>query len=196
MMTDWKRAQEWERNWWGNCANTYGEEEKQLLYAEKMGLNRFKFHDGKSPYNFDLSGISVLDFGGGPCSLLLKCRNVRGAVIDPLDFPEWVRMRYQLAEIEFFCETAEGFNGEGFDEAWLYNVLQHVIEPEQVIRNAKKAAKLLRVFEWIDTPTNEGHPHALSERWLNTILDGEGKVEQLAECSCYGRAYYGIFIAQ
>jgi len=69
----WQQAQEWEFGWWGNCVNTYGEETKQLLYAARMGLTAF--HDGKSPFNFDLGGASVLDIGGGPSSLLLKCTN-------------------------------------------------------------------------------------------------------------------------
>ena len=99
MSEAWRRAQAWERDWWGDCLNTYSEEEKQLVYANRMGL--VAFHDGKSPYNFDLGGMSVLDIGGGPCSLLLKCVNFRGKVIDPLCFPDWVLARYELAGIEF-----------------------------------------------------------------------------------------------
>ena len=61
----WKDDQEWEKNWWGNCTNTYGEEQKQLLYASRMGLSTF--HDGRSPYNLSVSG-KVLDIGvEGPC---------------------------------------------------------------------------------------------------------------------------------
>ena len=78
----WQEAQRWELGWWGDCTNTYGEEEKQLLYASRMGLK--SFHNGKSPYNFDLDGMSILDIGGGPVSLLLKCINFRKAkVVDP-----------------------------------------------------------------------------------------------------------------
>ena len=29
MITEWKKAAEWEREWWGNCVNTLGEEMKQ-----------------------------------------------------------------------------------------------------------------------------------------------------------------------
>ena len=90
-------ANEWEKQWWGTCQNTYGEEEKQVVCATKMGL-RF-FHDGKGPYNIDMHGSSVLDIGGGPCSLLLKCVNVKGKVADPLllGFPHWILERYEEA---------------------------------------------------------------------------------------------------
>lgn len=192
---DWNKAQEWERDWWNTCANTYGEETKQLLYANRMGLRAF--HDGKSPYNFNLDGASVLDIGGGPCSLLLKCVNFTGAVLDPLLFPDWVMRRYHDAGISVFLERGEHMNWLPefhFDECWLYNVLQHTEDPALVLKNARQAGKLIRIFEWIGTTTNEGHPHTLTEAWLNEQLKGEGKVEQLTgQNECFGRCFYGVF---
>jgi hypothetical protein len=192
---NWPQAQSWEQSWWGNCCNTLGEETKQLLYAKCMGLETF--HDGKSPYNFDLGGISVLDIGGGPVSLLLKCVDVKGKVIDPLVLPDWVIARYKLARIEHERTTGELLAENGWSECWIYNVLQHVANPELVIRNAQKAAALIRLFEWIDTPTNVGHPHSLSEKQLNEWLGGEGKVETFTgQYTCSGKAYYGIFVGE
>src|SRR4030042_2483273 len=118
----WQEATEWERNWWGNCANTLGEEMKQLLYAEKMGLKMF--HDGKSPFNIDMKGASVIDIGGGPCSLLLKCHNVRGTVVDPCNYPKWVYLRYDKARIQVVINKAEEYHGGAVDEIWIYNCLQ------------------------------------------------------------------------
>jgi len=188
----WDNAQSWESGWWADCLNTYGEETKQLLYANRMGLQAF--HDGKSPYNFDLRGATVLDVGGGPTSLLLKCVNRgRCRVIDPLIVPDWVKARYGLAGIEFDQRPAEEMSDTGYAEAWIYNVLQHTRDPESVVRRAQQAAKIVRLFEWIDTPTNEGHPHALSEVLLNEWLGGEGKVEVLNGQNCRGKCYYGIF---
>jgi hypothetical protein len=188
----WKQAQEWEQDWWDNCTNTFGEEMKQMLYADKMGLKTF--HDGKSPFNIDMKGKRVLDIGGGPTSLLLKCMNVSGVVVDPLPMLEWVEMRYEAANICLMSIAAEDLLLTGFNECWMYNVLQHTENPELAIENARRAARLIRIFEWIDTPTNEGHPHSLSVAALNKWLGGEGKVEQLTgQNTCMGRAYYGIF---
>lgn len=193
MTPNWIDAQEWERQWWGSCQNTYGEEEKQLLYANRMGLR--PYHDGRSPYNFDLKGRSVLDIGGGPVSLLLKCTNYAAAfVADPCAYPEWVDMRYELAGIEYGRIAGEDVRATGYDEVWLYNVLQHTQDPEKIIRNAQRAGRVIRIFEWIETRINEGHPHSFTEAQFNDWLRGEGKVETLnGQANCWGKCYYGIF---
>lgn len=194
-MSDFEKAQNWEREWWGDCLNTYGEEEKQIVYAQRMGLEFF--HDGKAPYNIDLGGRSVVDIGGGPCSLLLKCINGgQSAVIDPQAIPIWANGRYLASErIIYYRRPFEEitFSDIFWDEAWMYNVLQHVQDPQLVIQNARRVSDLIRVFEWIDTPMNVGHIHTLNEDTLNEWLDGEGKVEEINTPTCRGRAYYGIF---
>lgn len=192
-MSQWNKAQEFERDWWSNCQNTFGEEAKQLLYAQRMGLTTF--HDGKSPYNFDMEGKSVLDVGGGPCSLLLKCHNVNGVVIDPCDYPKWIKERYKLAGIEYEKIKGENLNTkEKFDLVFIYNVLQHVDKPDIIIKKAKRVCKEIRLFEWINTGISEGHPHELTEKQLNKWLGGKGKVEEIkGSNTCWGTAYYGIF---
>lgn len=201
MTTPWQKAQQWEKEWHGTCQNSYGEETKQLLYADRMGLKTF--HDGKSPFNFDLKGKSVLDIGGGPVSLLLKCENGRHLVVsDPLPVPNWVKERYAAAGIIFYeikgedlLKEREEFNSKLiFDEVWVYNVLQHCDNPQKVIENAKKAGKIIRIFEWIQTEVNEGHLHCLTEEKLNEWLDGVGKTEVLNLPTLKGKCYYGIFI--
>lgn len=183
---------DWERDWWGTCQNTYGEEFKQLLYAEKM---RLAFHhNGKSPFNIDMQGKSVLDIGGGPCSLLLKCVNVRGKVVDPCDYPPWVYDRYKLAGIEVARKGGEEIDETGFDEAWIYNCLQHTVDPQRIVANALRAAKIVRVFEWIETRVNEGHPHSFTEEQLNQWFQGIGKTEVLkGRNTLVGTCYYGVF---
>lgn len=188
----WEEAQEWERSWWGACVNTYNEERKHFVYASKMGLSLSP--NAKTQYRFDLNGISVLDIGGGPCSLLLKCENIKGKVIDPLPVPEWVKLRYESAGLDYEQIKGEDINETGYDEVFIYNVLQHTDNPEQIIQNARGAAKIIRIFEWINTPANIGHPQTLTAKNLNRWLGGEGKVEQMNEGGCVGLAYYGVFI--
>lgn len=195
----WDKAQKFEREWWGDCLNTYGEEEKQIAYAKRMGLQLL--HNGKSPYNIDLAGKSIVDIGGGVSSLLLKCLN-RGQcwVIDPIlaVAPKWVRLRYEMAGIVPHSDKGELFEFNGieknpFDEVWIYNVLQHTEDPSVIITQAKKCSKIVRIFEWIGIKDDHGHPHELTEKKLNEWLGGQGKTEVLNQNTLKGTAYYGVF---
>lgn len=192
----WDEAQDWESGWWGNCANTYGEEEKQLVYARRMGL-RF-FHNQKSPYNIDMKGRSVVDIGGGPSSLLLKCVRLDDAmVIDPCPFPEWVEDRYTSAGIRYVIKKGEELGSHFWDEAWIYNCLQHTEDPSLVAANALATARIVRVFEWVNTRVNVGHPHAFTAEVLDNMFHGQGKRETLrGEGNCHGDCWYGVFIGR
>lgn len=195
MLEAWEKAQVWEAEWHGKCLNSLNEELKQLVYAEKMGL--IPTPTPKTPYNFDLKGKRILDIGGGAYSLLLKCVNYSYGtmVVDPLmvTFPAWVTERYEEAGIEYDALKGEELELEGFDEVWIYNVLQHTTEPKKVIENALRAGKVVRIFEWVETGTNIGHLHDLNEKDLNEWLGGEGKVENIDKNNAVGKCYYGVF---
>lgn len=188
--------QKFEKDWWGDCTNTFGEEAKQISYANRMGLEIIPTYDGKWPV-YDLAGKSVLDIGGGPVSMLLKTVNGSDdlCVVDPCDYPEWVIQRYEQRGIKFYKFGAEDIDGdEFFEEVWIYNVLQHVRDPQRIIENAiKSCCGSLRIFEWIDTPPSLGHPHTLTEEKLNEWLQGKGTVEDINENGAVGKCYYGVF---
>lgn len=186
-------AQEWEKEWWGACLHTFGEEVKQLTYAHRMQIPQTS-DDGKWPI-YDLGGKSVLDIGGGPTSMLLKAINGGHLrVVDPCPYPPWVLARYEAAGIDYIAEGAERhLSVVGYDEVWIYNVLQHVVDPQECIETAKAHGKLLRIFEWVDAETNVGHPHSLSREKLDEWIGGTGTVEEIDENTAYGLAYYGVF---
>ena len=176
---------EFESDYWGNCCNTADEENKQLTYAKLMEIPKF------GPNNFYVSGKKILDIGGGPVSLLLKCYDHGGSkVVDPIKYPQWTIDRYASHNIEYDQKTGEEVNETGYDEVWIYNCLQHVIDPQKIIENAKKAAPVLRIFEWIDIPAHKGHPHELKEAKLNEWIGGTGKVSQIRDKKL-GDAYDG-----
>ncbi len=200
----WEIAQKHEKEWWGNCQNTFGEEMKQFVYAPLMGISTMTYHD--SPYNFQSQG-KILDIGGGPASMLLKTPGVQGVVVDPCDFPQWVKDRYQQAGITLLQQAAESYiplpENKGYDEVWIYNCLQHVIDPSFIIKNAKMLGKCIRIFEWIDYPTNEMHPHILTEdnllQWLkpddNNATDKTSSygVKTIDEVGAVGKCFFGTF---
>lgn len=192
-MDKWQEAQHWEKNWWNNCANTFYEDMKQFNLAPLIGLKVVP--DDNTLYRIPLNGQSVLDIGGGPTSLLLKCENVKGTVTDPCPYPKWVGDRYEQCGIEYWKMKGEDIPTEcEFDEVWIYNVLQHTDQPQEVIYNARKVSKIIRLFEWIDMPIVEGHPHTLTQEKLEKWLGGEGKISKLSGNGLYGTAFHGVFL--
>ncbi len=188
-----EQAQDWEASWWASCRfNTFGEEAKQLTYAHLMGLVN-EPQQGKWPV-YDLRGSTVIDLGGGPVSMLLKTVGGNGIVVDPCEYPDWVAARYEALEIDYRQEKAETFRlPDRFSECWIYNVLQHVESPEECIASARANAYILRIFEWLETPAADGHPHTLHAHELNEWIGGEGQIGYINENGAVGLAYWGVF---
>lgn len=174
----------YEKGYWGTCQNTFEEERKQLVYAKYMGL---QFSDYNS-WIVGLEGKKILDIGGGPSSLLLKTNGLaRAKVIDPLQYPTWVYHRYDAAKVEWEIQYGEQIleDDDSFDEVWIYNVLQHTQNPEEIIRLAGKVAPIIRMFEWINIPPYAGHPQHLTEERLNKALNATGTTGRLEDTDCY-----------
>ena len=192
-MNNWQKPQDWEAHWHSRIiTNTYHEETKQFEYAKRMGIETYG--TAYTPLNFKNYG-KILDIGGGETSMLLKVENPTDCVIvDPCDYPSWITDRYKSKEIELIKQKGEDIKLTGFDEVWIYNCLQHTEDPEKIVNNARQAGKLIRIFEWIDTPTNEGHIQKLTHKNLDKWLGGTGKIEDMKSKGCFGKAYYGIFL--
>jgi 2-polyprenyl-3-methyl-5-hydroxy-6-metoxy-1,4-benzoquinol methylase len=185
-------AEVFEKSYWGDCLNTFDEEQKHFVYARLMGIP-------VNHWRFDARGKSVLDIGGGPVSMLLKAANKGNncAVLDPLQLPYWVIRRYTTAGISCITLRAEDWlrdRGQSslFDEVWIYNCLQHVVNPEKILSGVRAlpGKPSVRIFEWVNIPAHEGHPHELTKEKLDGWLGVDGKVTQLdGEMGCSGQAY-------
>lgn len=193
-MKKWDTAQHSEASFWNTCTQTFVEESKQFFYATRMKLEFIEYPLS----SIDFQGKSVIDIGSGPTSLLLKSHNFSRAVAaDPLmdTFPSWVQDRYKCVGIEPLSVGGEDLDTSmQFDEAIVYNVLQHTVDPELIAHKARRMAKTVRVFEWIDVPSDDLHPHILTEENLNTWLGGKGLVEAVNEPYMFtANCWYGVF---
>lgn len=183
---------EFEKSYWSDCCNTFDEDQKHYVYAKYMGLIR-------EHYSFVVGNKAILDIGGGPSSMLLKCKDLKaGCVVDPIMYPQWTEMRYAIKNIDVVVARGEDINTmveKTWDEVWIYNCLQHTDDPKLIIENAKRSGKVLRIFEWIDIPPHDGHPVELTKQFLDSAinLSGTSGTVTLAEQGCFGRAYYGWF---
>lgn len=176
-----------ERSYWGDCTNTFDEEQKHYVYARCMGL---PVHHFKIPVN----NQRILDVGGGPVSMLLKTTELaEGLVWDPISYPDWTLKRYAAKNIRVKIAPGELLDETSWDEVWIYNCLQHVESPAEILRRCVRAGKVLRIFEWIDIPPHEGHPNMLTQELLDKILGTAGKVSIFNnENGCTGKAYSAV----
>lgn len=197
MVDLWEAAQASEASFWRVPANMSYGQVKQEGYVDMMGLEEY----GRCA-RYDLQGKTIIDVGGGPCSLLLRCYNFKGTVIDPCDLEPWVYERYAAAGIKVIKASAEDWEPDGFyDEAWCYNVLQHVRNPQAVVDMMKRAAKKVRVFEWIDTPTDTGHPNSFTTEDMDKLFGQKGTGRNVTPDdflyrflhTTEARVYYGVF---
>lgn len=189
----WKEAQVWEKEWWSTCQNTVWEDVKQMNLAPYLGLKIIP--NEYTNYRIPMNGEKVLDIGGGPSSILLKCENIKGTVVDPCDYPKWVADRYKEAGIEYIKIMGEDIpTNAKYDITLIYNCLQHTYLPEQIIKNALAISKEVRIFEWINTGTNAGHPYSFTREQLEGWLGGRGQVVNLNSGGLHGQALTGIFL--
>ena len=181
---------EYQTQYYGDCNNTFREEEKHFVYGKLMGLQQ-------SGDRFILPNIRVLDIGGGPVSLLLKCDGLtKGRILDPIDFPDWTKDRYKSRGIDVTVGNGEDHVFEGYDEVWIYNMLGLVDDPNKLVENAFKSANTVRVFEWI-TLEKDRIRKQFTEDELNVLFavteSDNGKIVELKQKGCFGTAYYGVF---
>jgi hypothetical protein len=183
-----------EASYWGNCCNTFDEEQKHYVYARCMGLEVDHYRIIPRPK------LRILDVGGGPVSMLLKVPDLEaGLVWDPLQYPQWTIDRYASANIAVRQASGEALDETGWDEVWLYNCLQHTEDPERIIHNCLRAAPVFRIFEWVDIPPHEGHPQMLTQQLLDSWISSSFRafrgnvIEFKNHHGCTGRAYVGVF---
>jgi hypothetical protein len=106
----------------------------------------------------DLKGLNIVEIGPADFPALAYCTN-RGEgclIIEPM--PSEYLKRFDIPISTAMAEDAE----YKADEVWLFNVLQHVIDPYKPVERAKAQSKVVRFFEPIDYGVNECHPWNLT----------------------------------
>jgi hypothetical protein len=173
-----------ELNFWSLYANHIGEQIKQTYCAQFMGIEFQQNH------LYDLQGKNILEIGAGPVGLSLRCYNGRRKVIEPLSYPQWVWDRYHYFGVETEQVGAEYMQESGWDEVWVLNTLQHVDDLQKTINNIKKSAKVLRIFDWLNIPADEGHPNVLTKEILDDSFGINGGTTLINHAYMYNAMAY------
>jgi len=152
----WHEAQEGERRFHNNHNQSF-------VSMRTMYESSYKQYFAYVEIDTDLKGKRILEIGCADIPALYFCSNyIDSAIIEPLPSKtlDWIAGHM---DITIYREPAETLElDEQYDEIWLFNVLQHVIDPDKIVSNCKEWAHRIRYFEPIDTAINEVHPHSFT----------------------------------
>lgn len=207
MNEQWKNANIAESNFWQIYTCEVDTLKHQEQYMDALGIRDDYFHAPDNSLN--MSGLNVLDVGGGPSSILLRTNKLRGnqhdgvnngVVIDPLMITEHHKLRYNYYGIEFIQDQSENidqyYSEKGyFDECFIYNCLQHVLDPIQILDKVTYISKRIRIAEPLNISTDSMHLHMFTKEYFdNYFSESKFKVHQVNLSkigSCYH--YVGLF---
>lgn len=185
----WQKAQEAERS----------------LHTKSLeeGLHHYHIAYG---HNFRYLGIDPEQIQNGICEIgcadfpALRFCNIGYAccIIEPMasDYLNELcndrKIKLITERFEYLDEKIIPYNNSS--EIWIFNVLQHVGNPELFIQLAKRA-KTIRYFEPIDTEITDYHPHSFTqddfERWFPGV--NKHYNETTNECFHNGPCCYGVY---
>lgn len=138
----------------------------------------------------NINGRIICEIGPADVPGLYYCTDTSNSfVVEPM--PSEILPRLGINIIK---KRAELLDFSQVDEVWLMNVLQHVVDPDKIVQEAKKA-RVVRWFEPVNQGTDACHLHNLThemfEKWFGIsnryIAKPKTEAFHLASCS------YGIY---
>ena len=163
---EWRAAQYGEANFWAQFLLNNGltcEDD----FLKFVVMSYFEIH----PDHTDFGEETLVDVGGGPIGILTMLKAKRKIVVDPLPIPT------KDESIERLTDMGEEIHlpDEMADKVFLYNVLQHVMSPEKVMKECWRILKTGGTFfilEQINDKTEDyiTHPHYLTPEFFQDMF--------------------------
>lgn len=164
--------------------------------------NSYKHYFHHVGLGFDLHGLNVIEIGPADFPALYYCHNFKqGIVIEPMNSVH-LRNICELKGLKLITELVENLNfdmeplTEGMTEVWLFNVMQHIADPEKFIPGVKYLADRIRFFEPIDQPIEVHHPQSYTikdfQDWFGDCVQlyAGGHISGFHTANCA----YGVWI--
>ena len=160
-MRKWDMAQKHERTHHPHPFNPDFDDHNSNFYR-----NFYKNYFIFTGLSHNLHNKSVIEVGPAKISGLCFCKNYGDAyLIEPLIFEDTL-VFYRGKGITIIHEPVETCDLPKVNMVWMFNLLQHVIDPHTVIEKLKGCAEEIYFFEPIDVPTDEKHIHSLGESFF------------------------------
>jgi hypothetical protein len=140
---------------------------------------------------------TIVEVGPAFYPALLEIETKKSIVVEPLfdKFDETIKLKWKNKNIVCYSTLLEQVTSEHIecDEIWIFNVMQHIMEPDLFLQKSIDCSKIIRIFEPINWPTNTAHPHSYSfeyftnkfknfEHNLSTYKGGEIPSFHMADC--------------
>jgi hypothetical protein len=162
----WLNAQIHERTYHPDTFNPNFDDNNSIFYRS-LYENYFKLLS----LNFDLKNQSILEVGPAKIACLCFCENYeKSYIVEPLIFEDTLDF-YNSKNIEMIHEPIELCVLPKVNQSWIFNLLQHVIDPHIVIEKMKECSEIIYFFEPIDYPMDEKHIHSLNEEFFVNEFD-------------------------
>lgn len=116
-------------------------------------------------FNFSVLNKKILEIGPGVYACLLFCNNIKNcAIIESMEFPKNIQKIYKEKGIKIYQNPVENLNFKAeFDEVWVFNVMQHIWNPNVFIEKLKNCSNKILFFEPINTELNEEHVYSYTK---------------------------------
>lgn len=149
----WQQAQQAEREF--HDGQTY--EDGRSHYADSY--RQYFDYVGITPDN--IAGKSIMEVGCADFPALSYIDGyLVGFIVEPIASPYLEKCVSENPHLILLKNTVEDIKLPIVTEVWIFNVMQHIIDPLLFISKLKESANVIRYFEPINTELNVCHPHA------------------------------------
>lgn len=187
----WERAQDAEYK-------EYWDHRQEISWGGFANVFRYLGVDPKTSFK---DKVLVEVAAGSVPALMMVEGAKRRVAIEPL-MARWDEQRKncEASGVEVVAAPYEEIDiSEEIDETWLFNCIEHVINPEEQMQKAMDTSKIVRMFEPIINTTSLAHPHPITKERIIASMGDFGQIykggeveENFHQANCY----YGTWIKE
>jgi hypothetical protein len=148
----------------------------------------------------DFKDKTIVEVAAGSVPAVMMVEGAKRRVaVEPLMATElWKpqRVACEATGVEIVADAYEYVDIDpsvGVDETWLFNAMEHVIDPVEQMKKAMETSQVVRVFEATNgLPPSTAHPHTITKELITSVMGDFGEVyiggtikENFHQSDCY-----------
>ena len=148
----------------------------------------------------DFKDKTIVEVAAGSVPALMMVEGAKRRVaVEPLmstDLWKPQREACEAAGVEVVADAYEYVDIDasvGVDETWLFNAMEHVIDPVEQMKKAMETSQVVRMFEATNgLPPSTAHPHTITKELITSVMGDFGEVyiggtikENFHQSDCY-----------